>query len=103
MAFLVNTDPSIVKDYQERLKTIEKLTQERGQSQLKLTDLKKELEKKKEEWLTPLKALISTINDNFGRFFASMGCVGEVSLCHTDVEVRFISTSILYLGHMSSE
>lgn len=87
MGFLVDTDASIVKDYQERLKRIEKLNLERGTNISKLSDLKKEITQKKEEWLKPLQLLIDRINKNFGTFFENMGCAGEVSLCHTEDEV----------------
>jgi chromosome segregation ATPase len=100
MGFLVDTDASIVKDYQERLKKIEKLNQERGTSISKLADLKKEITQKKEEWLQPLRSLIDRINQNFGTFFQNMGCAGEVSLCHTDDEVNnFNNITIIVLNN----
>lgn len=101
MGFLVDTDASIVKDYQERLKKIDKLNQERGTDISRLADLKSEIAQKKEEWLQPLKSLIDRINKNFGTFFENMGCAGEVSLCHSEDEVcmlvkqNFISIYIL--------
>jgi hypothetical protein len=39
-------------------------------------------DKLKEKFLPPLLQLISHINHSFGRFYASMNCVGEVCL-HT--------------------
>lgn len=55
--------------------------------------LKKRIERKEEEgrnyfehiaqvknnWITEVESLISTINENFSRFFANMNCAGEVS------------------------
>lgn len=72
----MDVDSSIVKDYEERLRNIDILTRKTGLDEGKLSDIKNDILVKKQEWLDPLQNLIARINDNFGRFFASMGCAG---------------------------
>ena len=94
IGFLVVTDGGIVKDYQERLKKIDRLTLDRGANEGRLEELKNEIVINKKEWLEPLNHLIFRINDNFGRFFANMNCAGEVSLCVGEDEVSQKSSQL---------
>ena len=52
-----------------------------------LSRLEVDMEGGKKAWLEPLRELIAKVNVNFGKFFANMQCVGEVSLDHGEDEV----------------
>ena len=45
-------------------------------------------------WLTPLKELVSRINEKYGEFFRLMGCAGEV-----DLSLEQVCTAILPFSH----
>lgn len=57
-------------------------------------------------WLTPLKELVSRINEKYGEFFRLMGCAGEVDLsleqvCTAILPVTKI-TGMLWRSHIIS-
>ncbi|XP_046447259.1 structural maintenance of chromosomes protein 5-like isoform X2 [Daphnia pulex] len=75
-------DEQIVRDYAAREILIEQLTKKINNINSRATSMKDKIDKLKEKFLPPLLQLISHINHSFGRFYASMNCVGEVCL-HT--------------------
>lgn len=83
----METDPSIVRDYNEKMRHITELQKEKDGAERNLAEIKQEIEKEKAAWLNPLQDLIGTVNRNFGRFFANMGCAGEVQLHKGEDEV----------------
>ncbi len=88
LRFLLETDPSIVRDYNEKMRHITELQKEKDGAERNLAEIKQEIEREKAAWLNPLTELIGTVNRNFGRFFANMGCAGEVQLHKGEDEVR---------------
>jgi len=84
MSFLAEMQSSIIQDLENTQKEFEQLTRERDAKQDSLVQKKSQIDSIKTEWLTALGRLIDKINGNFGRFFASMGCAGEVSLRKED-------------------
>jgi len=87
----METDPKIVREYQEKMREIADLSKQKDLGEKVLAEVKETIEREKKEWLTPLQDLIGTVNRNFGRYFTSMGCAGEVQLQKADDEVSISS------------
>uniref|UniRef100_T1IJX8 Structural maintenance of chromosomes protein 5 n=1 Tax=Strigamia maritima TaxID=126957 RepID=T1IJX8_STRMM len=77
---LLQTDGNVIHEYNQRKKEIEKLKKSTENQQQDVSHLKRQIEELKAAWLPEIEALIQKIDVNFGRFFKSLGCVGEVSL-----------------------
>ncbi|ODM97869.1 Structural maintenance of chromosomes protein 5 [Orchesella cincta] len=97
LGFWMETDPKIVREYQEKMREIADLSKQKDLGEKKLGDIKEEIEREKQAWLNPLQDLIGTVNRNFGRYFTSMGCAGEVQLQKADDENDFAKYGIKIL------
>lgn len=93
----METDPTIVRDYEDKMRQIKDLQKEKDGGERRVVEVKEEIKREKEAWIVPLRELISTVNANFGRFFANMGCAGEVQLCWGDDENDFSKYGIKIL------
>ena len=59
-----------------------------------LSKITSRMDQLREEWLDPLRQLVSEINTNFGAAFERMGCAGEVSINPGDDERDFSNYGI---------
>ncbi|XP_076444163.1 structural maintenance of chromosomes protein 5-like [Babylonia areolata] len=73
-------DESVVQQYQNRQKEIERMRAELERKEREEQQLKGDVTDMRNQWLDPLKELIDRINVNFARFFSAMDCCGEVDL-----------------------
>ncbi|GLH06082.1 Uncharacterized protein GBIM_11601 [Gryllus bimaculatus] len=78
--FMNEGNSNIRQEYEKRKKTIGELTDEIQMLQKKLGDINKSLLVTREKWLPELQKLINKINENFGKYFARLGCAGEILL-----------------------
>lgn len=85
----------MIAEYNSRKDAIKNLEKETALKQAALDKHQADIEDVKVRWLEPLKTLISKINENFGRFFRSMNCAGEVDL---NVPANPVSISLQYLN-----
>lgn len=74
------TDERVVKEYEDRKKDIERLTQQVDERKRRLEQHHGEIQTLKVSWIALLNELLASINDKFSTFFAALGCAGEVSL-----------------------
>lgn len=81
---LFQADRSIVKEYEDRKKEIAALETELETRRRDMAGHQEEVDRAKQQWLEPLKALIDTINNNFSYFFSCMNCAGEIELSQPD-------------------
>ena len=70
----------VLEEFKNREEEIKRLKKESKKCEGDLTAHRHEISEIKGQWLDPLKELIGCINENFGRFFHSMKCAGEVDL-----------------------
>jgi len=87
LGFLADTNPSIIRAYEDRRKKIEEMERSKVDKERELVSLSTELQDTKNEWLGPLTDLVDRINDNFSGFFATMNCAGQIALDHGEDEV----------------
>ncbi|XP_074605442.1 structural maintenance of chromosomes 5 [Brevipalpus obovatus] len=73
-------DENVLREYDEATAAINQKRKEVDSLTAELRVKQTSLEMIKNRWLPPLNALISKINDNFGRFMSRLDCAGEVSL-----------------------
>lgn len=92
----METDPSIVRDYQDQMRQIADLQKQKEDGEDRMADIQRKIEEEKEAWLSPLTELIGTVNRNFGRYFTSMGCAGEVVLHKGENEVCLALCRVFY-------
>ncbi|CAL8076084.1 unnamed protein product [Orchesella dallaii] len=97
LGFCMETDPKVVREYQEKMREIADLTKQKDVGEKKLAEVKEDIVTKKQAWLNPLQELIGTVNKNFGRYFTSMGCSGVVQLQKADDENDFAKYGIKIL------
>ncbi|XP_015772407.1 PREDICTED: structural maintenance of chromosomes protein 5-like [Acropora digitifera] len=83
------SSPQVVKEYERRKKEITNLRSEVEGQEQDLESGQREIASHKERWLTPLKELVSRINEKYGEFFRLMGCAGEVDLSLEQGENNF--------------
>jgi chromosome segregation ATPase len=88
MSFLAETQSSIIVEFEKTQREYEQLTRDRDAKLDLLATKKSQIDEIKTEWLSSLNHLIEKVNTNFGGFFASMKCAGEVSLRKED-EVKY--------------
>ncbi|KAI5632265.1 AAA domain-containing protein [Phthorimaea operculella] len=73
-------DENVIKEYEEREKTIARLRSEVNET----SDMNKQLEdrmnKLRSKWLPPLEQLLRDIDRQFGNMFAKLDCAGEIKL-----------------------
>jgi len=74
------SNPQVVKEYERRKKEISELSGQVQGQEKDLENEQREITNLKERWLTPLRELVSRINEKYGEFFRMMGCAGEVAL-----------------------
>ncbi|KAG5871908.1 hypothetical protein JTB14_025000 [Gonioctena quinquepunctata] len=89
IACLNVADDDEMREYEERLSQIDKLTEEIEKLNANLNKITDRIETMKQEWLTPLKKLLAEINLQFATAFERMGCAGEISLGVGDNEKDF--------------
>jgi len=108
-----HTNPRVIEEYEQRKIQIEKLEVEIKEKQTNLDNRKTTIETLKSKWLPPLKNLIIRINISFSKFFADIGCAGEVSLLEhptdfdkygIEIRVRFREDDTLHTlnAHLQS-
>lgn len=87
LSFFPDTDPQVIQDYQDRKKKIADIERDRKRLVIQLEIASQKMNDLKVTWLQSLEELLNRVNVNFGKFFASMRCVGEVSLDKGENEV----------------
>ncbi|KAG7296676.1 hypothetical protein JYU34_020532 [Plutella xylostella] len=73
-------DDQVIKEYEEREKTISKLKADVNNSSSVNKQMEDKMIQLREAWLPPLEELLQGIGVTFGDMFAKMGCAGEVKL-----------------------
>lgn len=71
---------SIIKEFEDRQKTIDKLSDKLSSYQVKLTDHENAIQELRSQWEPRLDALVKTISDAFSDSFARIGCAGQVAI-----------------------
>ncbi|CAH1798068.1 unnamed protein product [Owenia fusiformis] len=77
---IFSTSEEVVHEYEKGKKYIAKTEKECKELKARLDDMQEDIEKVREEWLTPLNELLEQINKSFSYFFKTMNCAGEVDL-----------------------
>uniref|UniRef100_A0A6P7F6B6 Structural maintenance of chromosomes protein 5 n=1 Tax=Diabrotica virgifera virgifera TaxID=50390 RepID=A0A6P7F6B6_DIAVI len=80
IACLNVADDGEMEEYENRLKEIDNLQKEIERSNTDLNKMTTRMERCEQEWLVPLKQLLSDINLKFASAFQRMGCAGEISV-----------------------
>ena len=80
----------VLEEFNKREADIKRLTIESKKCSEELAAHRQEIAVIKTQWIEPLQELLSQINDNFGRFFQSMNCAGEVDLNIPDNAVSIL-------------
>lgn len=88
-AAIFETTPDAVRDYEARAKTILELERSVSKDEERSTRLHTEIGLLKDQWLTPVRALIATVSEAFTKYFEAAGCAGEVRLYKPDDELDF--------------
>ncbi|XP_074040926.1 structural maintenance of chromosomes 5 isoform X2 [Leptinotarsa decemlineata] len=100
IACLNVADDDEMREYEERINEIGNITEEIEKLNSNLKKVTEKIEATKQEWLPPLKTLVSEINLQFATAFERMGCAGEISVCTGDNEQDFsqygISIKVTY-------
>jgi chromosome segregation ATPase len=77
---VVGADAGVVAGYERRRSEMRVLRGAIADSQGARVQRHSELVQVKDKWLPTLRTLIQTINNTFGKYFAAIGCAGEVKL-----------------------
>ncbi|CAG9122331.1 unnamed protein product [Plutella xylostella] len=78
--FMDKGDDQVIKEYEEREKTISKLKADVNNSSSVNKQMEDKMIQLREAWLPPLEELLQGIGVTFGDMFAKMGCAGEIKL-----------------------
>ncbi|CAH0403320.1 unnamed protein product [Chilo suppressalis] len=73
-------DEQVIKEYEEREKTIAQLKKEVSSSSDSNKQLDNKMKALSSKWLPPLERLLRDIDKSFGDMFAKLGCAGEIKL-----------------------
>ncbi|XP_022244453.1 structural maintenance of chromosomes protein 5-like isoform X3 [Limulus polyphemus] len=92
---LLQTDESVVQEYKQKKQEIKKIEKEFCNKMQHLEQLKKKIEEIKQLWLPCLEELISHINMKFRKYFAALGCAGEVTLSTSENPEDFENYGVL--------
>eukprot|EP01134_Creolimax_fragrantissima_P005823 CFRG5823T1 len=82
----LSVDKSVVSEYHRRARRIQELDKNIKSLHVRRQEMEENLSECEKRWLTPLKNLVTQINDKFAKFFQRMGCAGEVVLDNNHVE-----------------
>lgn len=77
------TDPGVLRDFENRAREIDKLEAACGVAQTKLQGLDERIQGLRDEWEPQLDEIFRTIKEGFSYNFEQIGCGGEVDL-HKD-------------------
>mmetsp|Transcript_45867 Transcript_45867/g.74839 ORF Transcript_45867/g.74839 Transcript_45867/m.74839 type:complete len:983 (-) Transcript_45867:11-2959(-) len=77
---LIVTNDDTIRRYEERRKKISDLDEKFRKEEKALQELRREIDRTRQAWLTPLRELIADINGKFERNFKEISCQGEVQL-----------------------
>ncbi|XP_063905128.1 structural maintenance of chromosomes protein 5-like [Zophobas morio] len=91
---LNTADDDEMREYEERVEIIRNLQETVDRAHVDLSKITSRMDQLREEWLDPLRQLVSEINTNFGAAFERMGCAGEVSINPGDDERDFSNYGI---------
>ena len=86
---LNTADDGEMREYEERLQQIKKLSEDIETSNAELNTLSTRMNRMQDEWLEPLKQLLGEINLKFAASFERMGCAGEISISTGENEKDF--------------
>jgi chromosome segregation ATPase len=86
---LNTADDDEMREYEERVELIKGMQESIDRGHLEASKISSKMDALQEEWLGPLRELVSQINANFTRAFERMGCAGEVSVNQGDDEKEF--------------
>lgn len=78
-------DPSVLRQFEDRAKKIEELTKRTNDTEAKLGRLEDQIKGLMNKFEPRLEAIISKVNEAFGKNFERISCAGEVGL-HKDME-----------------
>lgn len=79
-----DVDEQVVRDFERRKKTIEKLEAQVVKAEANLNNHQGDYESMKNEWTEQVETMISGINEKFSALFKQLKCSGEVSLARPD-------------------
>lgn len=82
-------DEQVIKEYEEREKTIKQLLLDVNNSSKDTKQLENKINKLKKGWLKPVENLMLEIDKKFSEMFASLNCAGEVKLDRAGSEDDF--------------
>lgn len=82
-------DDSEIAEYERGLNLIESLRQRIDEITPQLQNIKDGQERLYQEWMEPLQQLVEDINKNFGYYFETMGCAGEVVISKDKGETEY--------------
>ncbi|RZB38652.1 structural maintenance of chromosomes protein 5 [Asbolus verrucosus] len=86
---LNTADDDEMREFEERAQLIRELEAGNERAHVDLSKVTARMDRLQEDWLGPLRALVSEINGNFAGAFERMGCAGEVSINPGDDEKEF--------------
>jgi len=79
-----NIDPKAFDEYNARKKEIAELEKRVSRMDETLQTKRSRMEEVRDRWLNPLKEILAKVNERFAKYFANMGCAGEVDLYAED-------------------
>lgn len=82
-------DEGEMREYEAGLQMISNLQTQLEEKSPMIQDIKNRRTLLYEEWINPLQELVGQINKNFGHYFESMGCAGEVEIGKEKGEMCF--------------
>lgn len=80
MDCLNTADEVEIREYESRVQAITSLQEKMENTRSRLDGAENQIERLREEWLTPLEEIVGQINIRFSNAFERMGCAGEVSI-----------------------
>lgn len=81
---IYQTNPAVIDEYAGREKHINETKVTIATKEKELEELGESINSIRDEWLPAIETLIKKISTKFSRYFASLGCAGEVTLDKTD-------------------
>lgn len=79
---LLTVDDDELKTYENAQSVLKQCQSQLENKETALMELNSEIKDLFNGWMEPLQQLLAKINKKFSEYFESMGCAGEVAICH---------------------
>ncbi|KAI9004177.1 P-loop containing nucleoside triphosphate hydrolase protein [Gaertneriomyces semiglobifer] len=79
-----STDASVIADYRRRQAEIERLKAKVSSHEGRLSSLRQNMQRLRDQWIPELQSLIQRLSTNFATAFDKIGCAGEVRISENE-------------------